>query len=115
MESQMGGYDGNTVRKEKREMARPVQQAGANPPKEISELDDDLILIDIRTRAAMARDAKHASAAVESTMDHTLPDKRIPAPRIIAPLSLLAFFGIYFILSSFLPIGIREYISALIR
>jgi len=111
----MGGYDGNTVRKEKSGMAAPVQQAGATPHKEISELDDDLILIDIRTRAAMVRDTTRKGATVEPIMDHTLQDKRVPVPRIIAPLSLLAFFGLYFILSSFLPIGIREYISALIR
>lgn len=111
----MGGYDGNAVRKKKREMAAPLQQSGPTPREEISELDDDLILIDISTRAAMRRDAMHIEAAAEPIMNHTLPDKRVPVPRIMAPLSLLAFFGIYFILSSFLPIGIREYISALIR
>jgi hypothetical protein len=111
----MGGYDGNTVRKEKRGTAAPVQQAGATLRKEISELDDDLILIDIRTRAAMVRDTTQKGATVELIMDRTLPDKHVPIPRIMAPLSLLAFFGIYFILSSFLPVGIREYIFALVR
>jgi hypothetical protein len=111
----MGGYDGNAVRKEKRGTATAVQQAGAIPAKEIPEVDDDLILIDIRTRVAMRRDAKQIEAAAEPIMDHTSPDKPVPGSRIMAPLSLLAFFGIYFILSSFLPIGIREYISALIR
>jgi len=123
----MGRRRDNTARKEGwNHMATTMQgkashgagAAAARAPVPIDatrpqELDDDLIMIDIRSKNAAAVADKHGEVRVKSLMERVV--QSACDSRAIAPLTLLAVLVLVFLFSPLLPIGVRDYISALIR
>ncbi len=87
---------------------KTVVQYSTMRAEALTDADDDLILIDLKTRAQSASRTRQQGVA-KPIMEHVNDN------RVLAPVSLLAALALLFILSPFLPLGIREYISALIR
>ena len=106
----MRGYRRNAVQKEQLGMATSVLSSRAIAAHGRSESDDDLILIDIRTRELMRLNGQSKRATVNPAMNEVLHDNRA-----LAPLLLLAILVLFFFLSPSLPTGVREYIVAVLR
>lgn len=86
----MSRQRGNAVRKERsRIMASPVQEIVSMPPGIVEQQEK------------------------QKTM--SVPTHYVAPNRAIAPAALLGFLLLCFLVSPYLPTGVREYISALVR
>jgi len=99
----MGHRRSNVLRKEDVEMATPVQELTSVVRPNGTNGNGMGVSVAIQ----------HHPPRVKGKVELVLQYLR--ANRAIAPLSLLAFLLLVFLLSPLLPIGVREYISALIR
>jgi hypothetical protein len=92
----MSKYRGNALRKEDIDMATPVQEVAS--------------MTATATAPARRRAEAEGLQSVSETAVH-----HFQRHRAITPMVLLALLGLVFAVSPLLPVGIREYITALTR